>query len=110
MDPLKLNKAIEAIFQLLFLNTAISTLFWIFLPSLTKYFPSIPFAFVCYPLGFCCFLIARIRQKIPISDWSREVVVLTGGSHGIGARLCDILLEKGAKVIVIDRMKPLTGI
>lgn len=40
-------------------------------------------------------------------DWSREVVLLTGGSDGIGARVVQMLAERNIKVVVLD-VQPLT--
>lgn len=35
-------------------------------------------------------------------DWKKEVVVVTGGSDGIGASVVKQLAEKGVKVVVMD--------
>lgn len=35
-------------------------------------------------------------------DWSREVVVLTGGSNGIGRRIALMLGRRGITVAVLD--------
>ena len=35
-------------------------------------------------------------------DWSREVVVVTGGSDGIGKVVVGLLAERGVKVAVLD--------
>lgn len=35
-------------------------------------------------------------------DWNKEIVVVTGGSDGIGARIVKLLAEKGIKVAVVD--------
>lgn len=35
-------------------------------------------------------------------NWPNEVVVVTGGSNGIGARVSEILAKKGVKVAVLD--------
>lgn len=40
-------------------------------------------------------------------DWGREVVVVTGGSDGIGALVVQLLAERGIKVAVLD-VQPLT--
>lgn len=39
-------------------------------------------------------------------NWSREVVVLTGGSGGIGRRIADRLGSRGVKVAVLDIQPP----
>ncbi|KAI8902844.1 hypothetical protein BC833DRAFT_546591 [Globomyces pollinis-pini] len=41
-----------------------------------------------------------------ITDWSKEIVVITGGSNGIGNLCAQKLQELGATVIVIDKLKP----
>ncbi|KAK3906803.1 hypothetical protein C8A05DRAFT_29350 [Staphylotrichum tortipilum] len=40
-------------------------------------------------------------------DWSREVVVITGGAGGIGGEIVKLLAERGIKVAVLD-IQPLT--
>jgi hypothetical protein len=111
--PLELNEKIEQLFQLLFLNVYVSPLFWIFLPSFLGwtrewFFPA--FQGCCYVLGMVSFIVCKLRRTKKIQDWSSEIVVVTGGSHGIGQRCCELLLEKGARVVIIDRMKPVLGL
>ncbi|KAL8799070.1 MAG: hypothetical protein Q9182_006166 [Xanthomendoza sp. 2 TL-2023] len=40
-------------------------------------------------------------------DWNKEIVVITGGSDGIGKRVALLLQERGAKVAILD-VQPLT--
>jgi hypothetical protein len=35
-------------------------------------------------------------------DWSKEIVLVTGGSDGIGAQVVQLLAERGIKVVVLD--------
>ena len=35
--------------------------------------------------------------------WPRHIVVITGGGRGLGGRICSVLKDKGATVVVIDR-------
>lgn len=37
-----------------------------------------------------------------VYDWKKEIVVVTGGSDGIGARLVNMLAERGIKIVVLD--------
>lgn len=39
-------------------------------------------------------------------DWSKEIVLLTGGSSGIGAVIATKLAEKRVKVIIVDVHPP----
>lgn len=39
-------------------------------------------------------------------DWNKEIVVLTGGSNGIGQRIATLLGEKGIKVAILDITPP----
>jgi all-trans-retinol dehydrogenase (NAD+) len=39
-------------------------------------------------------------------DWSKEIVVVTGGSDGIGAIVVQLFAEKGIKVVVLDIQAP----
>ncbi|KAL1844288.1 hypothetical protein VTJ49DRAFT_2345 [Mycothermus thermophilus] len=40
-------------------------------------------------------------------DWSREIVLITGGAGGIGGEMVKLFAEKGVKVVVLD-IQPLT--
>ncbi|KAL9616608.1 MAG: hypothetical protein Q9160_008553 [Pyrenula sp. 1 TL-2023] len=42
----------------------------------------------------------------PTWDWSRETVLITGGSSGIGAAIVNVLSRKGIKVAIIDLHPP----
>ncbi|KAH7305295.1 hypothetical protein B0I35DRAFT_444303 [Stachybotrys elegans] len=42
----------------------------------------------------------------PSWDWSREIVVVTGGSSGIGAAVVSRFAAKGIKVLILDRNPP----
>jgi 3-oxoacyl-ACP reductase-like protein len=44
----------------------------------------------------------------PTWDWSREVVVVTGGSSGIGAIVVSRFAKSGIKVLILDRNPPST--
>lgn len=39
-------------------------------------------------------------------DWTKEIVVLTGGSNGIGWNITSRLAARGVKVIVLDIVEP----
>jgi len=39
-------------------------------------------------------------------DWQKEIVVVTGGSDGIGARVVHMLAAKNIKVVVLDIQEP----
>jgi all-trans-retinol dehydrogenase (NAD+) len=41
-----------------------------------------------------------------VYDWKKEIVIVTGGSDGIGALVVQSLAQKGIRVIVIDIQKP----
>ncbi|KAK3310040.1 uncharacterized protein B0T15DRAFT_506756 [Chaetomium strumarium] len=40
-------------------------------------------------------------------DWTKEIVLITGGAGGIGGQVVQLLAEKGIKVVVLD-IQPLT--
>ena len=40
-------------------------------------------------------------------DWDKEIVLVTGGSDGIGKALVLLLAERGIKTVVLD-IRPLT--
>lgn len=39
-------------------------------------------------------------------DWDREIVVVTGGSGGIGAKIVSSLAKRNIKVIILDVVDP----
>lgn len=39
-------------------------------------------------------------------NWSREIVVVTGGSDGIGAKIVSMLASKGIKTVILDIQAP----
>jgi all-trans-retinol dehydrogenase (NAD+) len=39
-------------------------------------------------------------------DWSREIVVVTGGSDGIGACVVKLLSERKIRVVILDIQQP----
>jgi NAD(P)-dependent dehydrogenase (short-subunit alcohol dehydrogenase family) len=39
-------------------------------------------------------------------NWNREIVVVTGGSDGIGALIVKLLMERGIKIAVLDIQEP----
>jgi len=57
-----------------------------------------------------CYTKKTINNHVhdPTWDWSREIVVITGGSSGIGAVLVSRFAEKGVKVLILDRNAPPT--
>ncbi|KAJ2710124.1 hypothetical protein H4R19_003902 [Coemansia spiralis] len=58
---------------------------------------------VVYALPATCRLAARLLgpRRRPV-QWADEVVVVTGGSHGVGLELTTRLLAAGARVAVVD--------
>jgi 3-oxoacyl-ACP reductase-like protein len=41
-----------------------------------------------------------------VYDWKKEIVIVTGGSDGIGALVVQMLAQKGIKVVILDIQKP----
>lgn len=41
-------------------------------------------------------------------DWKHELVLITGGSQGIGAQVVDQLTRRSIKVIILDMQEPLS--
>lgn len=39
-------------------------------------------------------------------NWSREIVAVTGGSDGIGAKIVQMLATKGIKTVILDIQEP----
>ncbi|CAK7201585.1 hypothetical protein SEUCBS139899_004292 [Sporothrix eucalyptigena] len=46
-------------------------------------------------------------QSAAWSDWSKELVLITGGSSGMGRIMVTEFARRGIKVIVVDRQRPL---
>lgn len=40
-------------------------------------------------------------------DWTKEIVLVTGASSGIGGRVCQMLTDRGIKVVGLDVQQPL---
>ena len=41
-----------------------------------------------------------------VYDWKKEIVVVTGGSDGIGALVVQMLAQKGIQVVILDIQEP----
>jgi all-trans-retinol dehydrogenase (NAD+) len=41
-----------------------------------------------------------------VYDWKKEIVVVTGGSDGIGAPVVQSLAKRGIRVVVLDIQQP----
>lgn len=50
---------------------------------------------------------ARNHGVTDTYNWEREIVVVTGASSGIGARVCQMLCERGITVVGLDVQQPL---
>lgn len=50
---------------------------------------------------------ARNNSVTDKYDWTKEIVVVTGASSGIGGRVCQMLCERGIKVVGVDVQQPL---
>jgi all-trans-retinol dehydrogenase (NAD+) len=49
---------------------------------------------------------AQNNWKNDTYDWNKEIVVVTGGSDGIGAHIVKFLAEKGITVVILDIQEP----
>jgi hypothetical protein len=108
MSPLAVNTALETVHYFMFLHSITCPLFWIALPSAVWIFQEIVpakliFNCVCFIIAGLSLLLAIKRRRFGrITDWSKEIVVVTGGSHGLGKQVAINLKKRGAIVIVID--------
>lgn len=50
-------------------------------------------------------VLAALRQPTPVINWWDEVVLVTGGSHGVGLSLVNKLIQKKPKKIVVLDLK-----
>jgi NADPH:quinone reductase-like Zn-dependent oxidoreductase len=41
-----------------------------------------------------------------VYDWNKEIVLVTGGSDGIGRIVVELLADKGIKVVILDIQEP----
>lgn len=51
-------------------------------------------------------LARRTRPTLTSETWKNQTILITGGSKGLGATLAQILVDRGAKVISLDKSKP----
>ncbi|KAK6096317.1 hypothetical protein MT418_003157 [Batrachochytrium dendrobatidis] len=111
--PQTLDISLNAFFHYLLLNAWVAPLFWLSIPFFMHgFFPllgSIILWMTCFALASIS--IVRLMLQKPatrITSWSTEIIIITGGSHGIGAVLTDILAntKKVKKVVVLDKIPP----
>lgn len=43
-------------------------------------------------------------------DWTKEIVLITGGSSGMGAVMVRMFAERGIKVMILDIVAPLEAL
>lgn len=43
-------------------------------------------------------------------DWTKEIVLITGGSSGMGAVMVRMFAERGIKVVILDIVAPLEAL
>ncbi|ERS96918.1 hypothetical protein HMPREF1624_06245 [Sporothrix schenckii ATCC 58251] len=61
-----------------------------------------------YSLGNTLFASTPLASTAPEwSDWSKEIVLITGGSSGIGRIMVQEFARRGVKLVVLDRQRPL---
>lgn len=58
-----------------------------------------------WPLWIWTTLLRRTRPRLTSETWKTQTVLITGGSKGLGAILAKLLVERGAKVISLDKSK-----
>jgi short-subunit dehydrogenase len=105
---MQVNQTLEAGVRHLFFNIYVSPLIWIFLSVAYPYYSFLVFPVVksiCYTFAAISLYSCYKRRPKQI-DWTKELVVITGGSNGIGKGLLQVLIQKGAQVINIDRIEP----
>lgn len=110
MTPLELNLQLEKLFQLLFLNIYISPLLWYFMPTIVdvtfSILPISPFKLLCNLMAILSLYVTIKRNNKGITEWNKEIVIITGATSGMGAELADLLIKRGATVVNIDRLEP----
>ncbi|KAJ1344207.1 hypothetical protein BSLG_001347 [Batrachochytrium salamandrivorans] len=114
ITPESVDTAATALVESVMFNIIVAPMFWLSLPLILHPFlpPSSVLVWaVCSLSALLC--IGRYfaqRSQSCITDWSSEIVVVTGGSRGIGAMVAEILAKvKHVKaVIILDLLAPTT--
>lgn len=92
----------------IFLNIYTAPVFWVLIAPLLL-IPFLPLATlcICWAVGALCVALSKTRSKNTVRvDWKNEIVVITGGSHGLGKELASKIASicKPRKIIVLDIM------
>jgi 3-oxoacyl-ACP reductase-like protein len=71
-------------------------------PKIAKWLPALAYWSVLRKLS--AFLDSGVTNNWTndVYDWNKEIVVVTGGSDGIGAKVVQLLAERGIKVVILD--------
>ncbi|KAL2918700.1 hypothetical protein HK105_201534 [Polyrhizophydium stewartii] len=110
--PERFDKALMSVLHALLLNPYIAPAFWLFSAlGLTVLSPLLLWG-ACAVGGSMSLLRVLFKgPRTPIRDWSDEIILITGGSHGIGAIAVETFSrEKKAKAVVVLDLHPPEGV
>ena len=103
MQPRALSYFLEFLWKIIFLHPITCPVFWTLVSSNL----SLGYRIMCVLISLNGFILGKMRRKV-VKDWKQEVVVITGGSSGIGLELANILKFNGATIIIVD-IQPVSG-
>ncbi|TPX71186.1 hypothetical protein SpCBS45565_g01316 [Spizellomyces sp. 'palustris'] len=108
---LTVDTVLGPMYEVAFVNPYTAPVFWVVLSLILVPFAQIILWSTCIIFGAIPAILHmyRNRNARPINDWSKETVLITGGSHGLGKQLAETLAYKHApkKIVVLD-VRPTT--
>ena len=106
ITPQKLDIFLNQFLNAISLNP-LGSLFWLLISKISPFLPSLPLSKI---MALITFVIGMKRILVGKVIWKDQVILVTGGMSGIGSELVKLLKAKGARVLILDILKPVDPI